>query len=120
MRARGAILAAVVLAGCTGQATCDTFTPAKLSDVQASIFTPGCATSGCHTGSLPAEKLTLDPGKAFGAVVGKHAVSEPAALLVAPGQPGSSLLYQQVQDGVMPQGAPPLSQAQLDQLRGWI
>jgi len=116
------LLALTAALGCSGgpDATCTGSTPAKLSDIQTSIFTPSCATSGCHTGGFAAEGLRLDPGHSFAALVNVHASGEPTKLLVAPGDPASSYLYSQVADGSMPQDGDHLSQAQLDQIRGWI
>jgi len=122
MRTLMSILTVLALGACSGggDATCDGAAPVALADVQASIFSPSCATSGCHTGGLPAEGLSLDDGKSFGGLVNVHAASDPSKLLVKPGDPGASLLYTQVQSGIMPQNAPPLSAAQVDQIRGWI
>lgn len=112
----------VSVAGCSGapDANCTGAVPAKLSDIQASVFTPSCATAGCHTGGFAAEYLRLDADFSYAALVGRHSIAKPEKLLVKPNDPANSYLYSQVADGSMPQDADQLTQAQLDQIRGWI
>lgn len=112
----------VAVAGCSGgpDANCTGAVPAKLSDIQASIFTPSCATAGCHTTSFPAEELRLDADYSYDALVNRHSFDKPEKLLVKPNDPANSYLYSQVADGSMPQDADQLTQAQLEQIRGWI
>ena len=119
-----ALAAAAVLGtwGCSGgpDASCADAVPAKLSDIQTAIFTPSCATAGCHTGGFAAQDLRLDPDFAYGALVNVHSTVHPEKLLVSPGDPSNSYLYSQVADGSMPQNAAQLTSAQLEQIRGWI
>lgn len=86
------------------------------------IFTANCTTSGCHNGTSQAGGLNLDPGAADRAI-GKQSDFDPA-LVVAPGNPDQSTLFQRlVASGPakrMPPGLAPLSQDDIDEIREWI
>lgn len=64
-------------------------------DVQP-IFTARCALGGCHAGPAPQLGLDLGEGVAHAALVGVNSASSPGTSLVAPGDPGASLLIQKV------------------------
>jgi hypothetical protein len=111
--------------GCTGgtDPACSSSAAVKLSDLQVSVFTPSCATGGCHRGTLPAEGLDLSDGKAFASLMGKRSQLDPSVALVTAKEPSSSELYIQVHAKLMPlEGGnePPLSDAQIQQVAGWI
>jgi len=99
---------------------------ATLSLLQTGIFTPIC--SGCHSGggaALPAAQ-DLTAGNTYANIVGVASLEQPALMRIAPGDPDNSYMVRKIQGtagitGVqMPKGAAPLSQTQIDMLRGWV
>ena len=98
---------------------------ANLNSIQANIFTPSCATSGCHSGSAPAEGLLLSDGNSFSNLV--NVTSNEVALLnrVEPGNADDSYLIRKV-EGIasvglqMPRNRPALSTEKIQALRDWI
>ena len=94
------------------------------SEIQAGLFTPTCATSGCHSGAGAPLGLRLDAANSYGLLVGVASGQVPSLLRVAPGDPDNSYLIRKLSGtgsgGRMPLNAPPLSQAQIDVIRQWI
>ena len=109
--------------------------PATLSEIQSDILTPTCAAEGCHGDFLAARDLDLSEGVSHGALV-NVAAQEPGYVLVVPGDPEESLLYQVLLSDIYSDGddqpvtldrMPPrvgdvsgLSQQQLAAVRSWI
>ncbi|HXI12616.1 MAG TPA: hypothetical protein VNM92_08215 [Thermoanaerobaculia bacterium] len=99
---------------------------ATLTRVQSEIFTPTCATIGCHDPAVQQGSLVLSPGRSFAELVGKPSAQVPQTLRVRPLDPDRSYLYMKVigAPGItgdrMPQNAPALSQAQRTLIRDWI
>jgi len=99
---------------------------ATLSRVQSEVFTPTCATLGCHDPAVQQSSLVLSPGRSFGDLVNKPSIEVPQILRVRPLDPDRSYLFMKVvgAQGItgdrMPQNAPPLSKVQLDLIRNWI
>ena len=99
---------------------------ATLSSIQDEIFTPRCATSGCHNAFSNSGGLVLDAGQSFGNLVGVPSNQQPFTQRVDPGRPGSSYLIDKLNGssnivGVrMPLGGPFLSDQQMDQIVQWI
>jgi hypothetical protein len=97
---------------------------ATFDEIQANVFTPTCATVGCHSGGAPQGGLNLEAGQAFTNLVNAASVNVACApLRVDPGDPDNSCLVQRIQGDVMPQmpfGQLPLSQALIDDIREWI
>ena len=110
------------------QATFTVTTPssgATLDAIQAAVFTPSCATAGCHTGEDPPQELRLDEGFSFDNLVDVPSNEVPELLRVEPGNPDDSYLVQKIEgtaaEGArMPLGAPPLDQGLIDDIREWI
>jgi len=82
----------------------------------------------CHTnqGRNPAGGLNL-AGDPYSALVGKPSVGKPGAILVIPGDPESSYLYQKLEGtaGIaglrMPRNGPPfLTDGQIEVIERWI
>lgn len=65
----------------------------KLSDIQAKIITPRCATSGCHDGTATDNKLDLRSGTTHKATVNIGAEKVANGILVKPNDPDNSVLY---------------------------
>lgn len=101
-----------------------------LDQIQAVVFTPSCATAGCHTGPagglLPTGLDLSDADASFMALVGIASVQDPVTLRVAAGDPDNSYLIQKLEGNagfgaVMP--PPPrqvLDPAVIAEIRQWI
>lgn len=97
------------------------------AQVQATIFTPSCAKSGCHVSGVAAGGMILEAGRSYGQIVGRPSQESPLLARVQPGDPERSYLFKKVRgDGDisgarMPKDGPPfLSAAELDGLAAWI
>lgn len=98
---------------------------ASFSSIQANVFTPNCAVTGCHFGANAPQQLRLDAASSYGLLVGVASKEEPGILRVSPGAPDSSYLVQKLEGTAstgqqMPLDAPPLPQATIDVIRQWI
>jgi hypothetical protein len=95
-----------------------------LADVQARVFTPSCAFSTCHSGSAPAAGLDLDSASRD-AMVDVPSPVHGVSILVVPGDPDASYLYQKLAEDPpavgdrMPIGSP-LDPTRLALVRAWI
>ncbi len=103
-------LAAVLLAwGCSGEDSSvgpngttdgessggDGDQPVTLARLSDEIFTPQCATSGCHGGNNPAANLSLR-GEDIAQIVSVSSAARPDYQLIAPGDPVNSYLLMKV------------------------
>jgi len=91
--------------------------------IQATIFTPVCTV--CHAGASAPQGLRLDEGNSYALLVNVASNEVSSLLRVNPGNPDTSYLVQKIQGNAlvgarMPLGGPPLTQAQIDLVRGWI
>lgn len=100
-----------------------------LDDLQASLFTPSCAVSGCHAGpagnSLPAGMDLSNADATFASLVGVASLQQPSLSRVAANDPDNSYLVQKVEGTAasgarMPLGGGALNQAVIDDIREWI
>ena len=94
-----------------------------LAQIQAVVFTPTCATAGCHAGGSPAGGLNLEDGNSHAALVGMPSTGNAAVNRVEPGQPDNSYLVQRIDGTVtprMPLGGAALSTQEIDAIRQWI
>ena len=114
-------------AGGVGSGTTSGGKSVSFARVQSIFVKYGCA--GCHPGVNPS--LDLRPGHAYGQIVGVRALEDPRLVRVVAGDPGRSFLYAKVAGDPklgdipaigsrMPQGAPRMTQADIDALRDWI
>ncbi len=97
---------------------------ANFSEIQASVFTPDCATSGCHAGGSPAAGLNLDEASSYAMLVGIPSSQVAALQRVEAGDPDNSYLVQKLEGSAsagqrMPPGAA-LPQSEIDVIRQWI
>lgn len=97
---------------------------ATFTRVQAEIFTPSCALSGCHAGPAPQLGQDLSAGRAYASIVNVRAV-ESTRLRIAPGDPDASYLVSKVKGDATitgsrmpPGGALPADKVQL--LVDWV
>jgi hypothetical protein len=98
---------------------------ANFSEIQAELFTPTCAVSGCHTGAAAPQGLRLDEANSYSLLVDVASAEVPSILRVAPGDPDNSYLIQKLEGTAsvgeqMPLGGPALPQASVDVIRQWI
>ena len=98
---------------------------ANFSEIQAEVFTPTCAVSGCHTGAAAPQGLRLDEANSYGLLVDVASMEVPSLLRVEPGDPDNSYLIQKLEGTAdvgeqMPFGGTPLPQASIDVIRQWI
>ena len=143
-RARGALLAAPALlaaaamlasGGCGGKLrsptepqTASTGAQAlTFTQIQAGIFTPHCAKSGCHVTASAAGGLVLQAGLAYADIVGRQSLEAPQLAYIRPGSPDASYLLKKVRGDAditgsrMPFDGPPfLSSQQIAGLTAWI
>jgi hypothetical protein len=143
MRRVAAVIGTVcVLAGCGGDASPPSATPAapdvlsSFDRIQRSILTPTCAVSGCHVSESAAANgnLVLSPDVAYDNLVGARstnlAAQRDGLRRVVPFHPDSSLLFQKTvlalaghgpdYGNTMPVGTKPLTQGQIDFIQQWI
>jgi len=95
--------------------------PPTLDNIQATILTPSCATSGCHDTASNAGGLKLDYGNSYASLIGITATKNNAKIRVTPGDSTNSYLVDRIKglDGIMPQ-AGSLVQGQISQIANWI
>lgn len=100
-----------------------------LESIQAKVFSPTCAVSGCHTGpaggALPAGMDLGSADASFTSLVGVASIQEPTRLRVAPADAGASYLVAKIEGtaatgGRMPLGGTALDAATIDAIRAWI
>lgn len=98
---------------------------ATFARVQAEIFTPSCARSGCHGGSSPAQGMNLSAGSAYAAIVNVTA-RQSTKKRIAPGDPAGSYLLDKIRGAAgitgsrMPLGGPDLDDAKITLVEDWI
>jgi hypothetical protein len=95
----------------------------NFSEIQSAVFTPTCATSGCHAGAGPAGSLDLTADASYAMLVGIASAASPGVLRVDPGDPDGSYLVQKLEGSAgtqMPPSGPALAQADIDVIRQWI
>jgi len=95
------------------------------SSLQSRVFTPTCATAGCHVGAGAPQGLRLDAANSYALLVDMASSEVPSLQRVAPGRPGDSYLVQKLEGTAaagarMPLGRPPLARATIDVIRQWI
>ena len=98
---------------------------ATFTRVQNEIFTPTCATIGCHHPIGQQSQLVMIAGQAYGNLVNVSSVEMPQLRRIQPGDFANSYLYRKITGaGItgdrMPQSLPPLSDAQIKLVRDWI
>lgn len=98
---------------------------ATLTRVQNEIFTPTCANLGCHDPLGYQQALLLTAGYSYTTTVSIPSLQMPQLSRVQPADPANSYLYRKITgSGItgdrMPQGGPPLTDAQIRLVRDWI
>src|SRR5260370_40498985 len=98
---------------------------ATFTRVQNEIFSPTCASLGCHDPLGHQQDLILKAGQAYAKIVNQPSTETPSLQRIAPGDPANSYLYRKMpRSGItgdrMPQGGPYLTDAQIKLVRDWI
>lgn len=98
---------------------------ATFTRVQNEIFTPTCATIGCHDPLGQQSNQVLSAGRAYASIVNVPSVETPSLMRIKPLDPANSYLYRKITGaGItgdrMPQNKPPLNDAQIKLVRDWI
>lgn len=99
-----------------------------LPQIQAVVFTPSCATAGCHTGGgavLPTSMDLSNETASRNNLVNITSIQDGAVLRVNPGNPDMSYLITKLEGagatgGQMPLGRAPLDPAVIAEIRQWI
>jgi hypothetical protein len=116
----------VLVVGCDSDSPTEPEGP-TLAEVQAQVFTPSCASSGCHAGPDAPEGLDLTAGSAYANTVGVSSSQVSDIMRVEPGEPAESYLFIKITGGdrmapgtfQMPIGVE-LSDEQIDLVEDWI
>ena len=98
----------------------DTVTLAILSN---EIFTPNCATCGCHAGPTASAGLSLVAGVIADEIIGVTSAGYGDILRTNPGDPDNSLIVQKVRGEAgarMPLGGTALSEEEIEKIVEWI
>ncbi len=96
---------------------------ARFSDIQGKVFTPSCALSGCHNGSV---RPNLTSGKAYIALYNVDSQQNANQKLVKPGNSNRSYLITKltgrsgIVNSIMPLGGNKLPSAVIDSIAVWI
>ena len=96
---------------------------ADFVSIQANIFTPNCALSGCHTATSAAGGLRLDEANSFGDIFNQNSTEAPASILIIPGDANNSYLVQKIEGSAgtrMPKDLPALSTEKIQAVRDWV
>jgi hypothetical protein len=94
------------------------------SEIQTNVFTPDCATAGCHDGGTMAANLNLEAASSYANLVAIASTQDAGVQRVNPGNPDMSYLITKLEGpgasgGQMPPNGP-LPQAEIDVIRQWI
>ncbi len=117
----------VLLTACATDPTpTDTAVPLEptLTNVQAEVFGPSCAFSGCHGDGKGSAHLSLKQGVAYANLVGIAADGDATQTRVIPGDAEGSYLVMKLEDAsgitgdVMP--STPLDADRIQLVRDWI
>ena len=98
---------------------------ASFSAIQANVFAPTCATTGCHQGAGAPQGLRLDALNSYGLLVDVASSEVNTLVRVAPNDPDNSYLIQKLEGTAsvgaqMPLNSPALAQSTIDVIRQWI
>ena len=96
---------------------------ADFVSIQANIFTPNCAISGCHAGTTAPLGLRLDADNSFLNIFDQTSSEDPTATLIIPGDADNSYLVRKIEGTAgarMPKDLPALSANKIQVIRDWV
>lgn len=109
-----------IVTKCEPELTPDNKMKASFAEIQKNVFTPTCATSGCHSGSQPPN---LTEGISYTRLVGVDNLAGDMQY-VEPGNSENSYLIKKLlgegTGSLMPPSGPKLDQDIIDSIRVWI
>jgi hypothetical protein len=70
----------------------------SFSDIEEKVFTPSCATSGCHSGQNPSVGLNLEAGQAYANIYEIPSIQNPQLNLIKAGESDQSYLLLKMND----------------------
>ena len=118
------------LGACAGNGPLQCPTGSAFDSIQCTIFDVHCLSAGCHSAADRAGNLVLEEGASYGDLVNVVPSNEAARaeglLRVVPSDTENSFLLIKLTDpgagqgSLMPLNAPPLSAADIEQVRAWI
>ena len=131
------LIAALLASGCSGEDSPagpagpaggedgDVGQAVTLARLSEEIFTPRCATSGCHSGTTRAAGLSLQAGDIAAAIVDVPSEAKPDYKLIAPGDPVNSYLLMKVRgdEGIAGDRMPPARALEAEQIalvEAWV
>jgi hypothetical protein len=101
-----------------------TAVPSKFSEIQRQVFTPSCASSGCHGGSSVQANLNLSEGNSYNNLINEQSLLNPNFFRVKPGDSENSFLIKMLKNtGSGSSQMPPsgkLSDGIIDSIVVWI
>ena len=96
---------------------------ADFASIQANIFTPNCALSGCHAGASAPLGLRLDAGNSFLLIFDQDSSEDPGLKLINPGDADNSYLVRKIEGTAgtrMPKNLPALPAEKTQAIRDWV
>lgn len=105
-------------------ATVEAAAPARLSQIEATIFTRSCTFSTCHGDPSPKQELRL-VAPTYAGLVQVAATGAPGRIRVVPGRPDESYLVEKLTRMTPAAGeqmppSQPLPAAEIEMIRSWI
>ena len=97
-----------------------------LAQLSTDIFTPRCATTGCHSGAGASGSMSLAADRIEVEAIDVSSVQQPDLKRIDPGDPEGSYLLRKVRGDAgisfsqMPPSGGTLTAAQIEQIRAWI
>lgn len=96
-----------------------------LAQLSNDIFTPNCATSGCHGGASRSGGLSLNADVIANEIIGVSSRGKSDVKLIEPNDPTNSYLLRKIEGtdivgGQMPLGGGRLADEQIAAIRAWI
>jgi hypothetical protein len=99
----------------------------SFSRIQAEIFTPSCAKSGCHDAATASGGMVLAAGRSYSEIVGRSSTERSSLARIEPGDPERSYLVKKLRGDAdiagsrMPLDRPGgLPQEQVDGIIAWV
>ncbi|MFH1197485.1 MAG: hypothetical protein V1720_17425 [bacterium] len=129
------IASSVIITSCSENVStecdCDPVTPIpgtktliNFSEIQKQVFTPSCATTGCHAGSSVQANLDLSDGSSYNALINITSLLNPNFKRVKPGDSQNSFLIKMLRNsGDGSSQMPPtgkLNDSVIDSIAAWI
>lgn len=120
------VLLGVACGGTSGSQFASNPTEITIADIQSRIFTPRCATAGCHITGVAAFDMVLSEGLSASNTINVVSGQNSSFLRIEPGNSTDSYLYMKVTadprigGDPMPNQGGPLSAADLELLQNWI